>query len=1842
MKKSLFAVFILVIVMSSCGKLGKKNDTLVINKAFDQYITAFTSGVISSHDALQVVFKPDFAATINKSNTKDIFSFSPSIKGTTEWIDDIKLVFKPDKPMSSATSYTGKMNLGKLAKVDKSLSSFPISFMTLTKAFSVNIDPLVCELPSGDSYSLEGDVLTSDIIENKDIESFFSFNLGGKNLQAQWSHGNNNHTFTLTNITRTDKDQKLEINWNGNAAGVKEKGEKTIEVPAKGRFFITGVEVNAGENIIIAFSNLLDPSKEINGLVTLSDDDMYFDISTSVSNNIITIVPNAVSNGDSHLEVQPSITDINGNKLGSTYSETVTYNIEKPGIKAAKTGVITPSSGEISFPFMAANLNAVDITIIKIFENNLPWFLKQYSLGESSAYSSVFEFGRPIYRGKVELNYDVASNPNKYNYFYINLSDYINVEPGILYRVELSMKPSYSLYPCEEDNGELASYERQLNEINRDIDWEGENYYYNTSEYNLYYSFGYNWRDRENPCKVSYYDPSKKLISNILVSDIGMMAKYGSDNSLSVFVTDLLTAKPVPGASIEVYDYQQQLIGNVVTDKQGVAHITCARKPRLAIAKSGNNRNYLSLKDGESLSMSSFDVSGETPVNGIRAFLYTERDVRRPGDTIHLGVIAREFNSTLPENHPVTFELYSPLGQRVDEQTSKLNKEGFVVFTTTTSSNAVTGNYSAKVRIGGATFSKTIKVETVKPNRLKINLTFPSETLGGKNKTIKGTLKTSWLNGSSASGLKSTVEMSFRPITTTFNGYNQYVFDDPVAASYWSSTTKVLDATVDANGQASFSFTPTSDLGAPGMLSAYFLSKVYEKGGDASVSSTSVKYAPYSSFVGINLPSLKSNDRILYTDRDNEVKIATVDKDGKSVDEDVEVIVYKLDYRWWWESGDEYLGAFVSGYREKIAYRDKVKTKGGQATISFNIPKKDWGRYLIRATASSGHSSGKIVLIDWPYEYGIKQGGNDAATMLQINADKEKYNVGEEISLNFPSPGNGMAIITLEGNSSIHDIIEVPTSEGTTTVKLNATATMAPNIYAYVTLLQPYSQTVNDAPIRLYGVIPISVEDKNSRLQPTITMDDNIRPLQPVEIKVNEANKKKMTYTLAVVDEGLLDLTGFKTPDPWTWYYGRQSLGVKTWDLYDNVLGAFGGTISKAFSVGGDEGVVDVTKNMEQRFQAVVKFIGPFTIEAGKTGKHTITLPQYTGSVRVMVVAAGENGQYGNADKQVSVTQPLMILPTAPRVLTPGDEVAIPISVFVNSKSISNVTITASSNDLVSFTTKEENIAVNGETEKDAELHLKVAEKTGMAKITITAKGGAETTSYDLNIEVRSPNPPERRSTTFTVEAGKSYNTTLTPFGIANTSKASVEMFTLPSVNLMNRLSGLTSYPHGCTEQITSAAFPQIYLPSIMGSSLKNTADIKNNVQEALRLLNSRQLGNGSLPLWPGTSYPDDWVTSYAGHFALEAQKAGYSVANTFLNKWKIYQKNQAASWRYQAQYRYTANDQAYRLFTLALAGAADKGAMNRMREIKDLPQLSRWLLAAAYATIGRQEVAMELIDVNNVATDKDLVSYYYGSELRDKEIIAYAMTLIGNNTEAMTLMKEIAERFNSEEWFSTQTTAWGLFTYTTMLKKMGGENGSAKVNYSLNGNSEEIALSGGVIKEFTPNNGDKLAISNTGSSTIFVTITEEGVSSTNDVSERESNINMNVRYVDMDMKTINVSSLSQGTEFMMVVEVANNTIKTFNNMALTQMVPAGWEIENTRLFEGTLPIKESGYDYRDYRDDKIMTYFSLGKGEKKTFVVKLTASYKGTYYLPAVVCEHMYDNSVYSRKAGKNVNITE
>jgi len=795
-----------------------------------------------------------------------------------------------------------------------------------------------------------------------------------------------------------------------------------------------------------------------------------------------------------------------------------------------------------------------------------------------------------------------------------------------------------------------------------------------------------------------------------------------------------------------------------------------------------------------------------------------------------------------------------PSGKLTYKKVLTQGVNNFYRFTVPTATEDKTGNWNATVSVGGARFYKSLKVETVKPNRLKIKFDFEDEVLSNKN-PLNANLNVQWLHGAPAKNIRAEVKANFTSSYTSFEKYPKYVFNDP-SRRFSSQEIVVFDGELDQEGKAPVNKELNIGTNAPGMLNVSFLTRAFEQGGDFSIDAFSKKYSPYESYIGLRSPKSKAYGSY-YTDEDTTFDIVVVDENGKPVQRNgVEIRVYQVKWRWWWSSSYENLSSYASNNYHRPFITKKVNTNNkGEASFTVKVPDEDRGRYLIRVyDPESGHATGRTTYFYKNWWKSDWSADKDAASMLVFSTDKEKYNVGETATVTFPSGSEGRALLSIENGTEVLETKWVKTQKGETKATIPITKEMAPNVFINISLLQPHDVTGNDLPLRLYGVIPILVEDANTRLEPEISMPDVLQPEQKVTIKVSEKSDKAMTYTVALVDDGLLDLTRFKTPNAWDDFYAREALGVKTWDIFDYVIGAYGGSIEQVFSIGGGDGSGDGKKKKANRFKPVVKYLGPFKLKKGETKSHTITMPNYVGSVRTMVVAGdATKAAYGNAQKTTPVKKPLMVLATLPRKLSPGEKVSLPISVFAMEDKVKNVNISLKLSDGISVVgEKTQNISFARPDEKMVFFDLDVSKAKGINTVQVIASGNGEKSTYEVEIDVVNPNPVTTKFKDVVLEANATQNISFDTFGVVGTNAAQVEFSTLPPMDFTRRMEYLIQYPHGCVEQTTSSVFPQLFLADVFDLTYEKKQKMDKNVKKGINRLAHFQQPNGGMSYWIG------------------------------------------------------------------------------------------------------------------------------------------------------------------------------------------------------------------------------------------------------------------------------------------------------------------------------------------------------------------------------------------------------
>ena len=1852
----LFLLIMMTVGLYSCTRTQKD---IIPSADYAPYVNAYTGGVISQNSTIRIELTHDQPMVdMNNELKSNPFSFSPSLKGKAYWVSNNTIEFVPEEgALKPGTLYEGTFRLGDFIEVDKKLKEFNFSFRVQERNFTLQLESLPITATRPNEINIKGEIRFSDVVKKEEVEKMLTASDGKKSYPVEVT-ATDNHTrylFSIRQIPREADDYPLTITANGNAAGIDRKQSEEVLIPAKDCFrFMSAERIDQPENgIEIVFSAPLSTTQDLKGLIEIPE------ISSSIfqiSENRVFIYFEANTQNKLTLNIHEGVKDCQGKALGTSHTISFSEVSLKPQVEMSTTAAILPDSKSLIIPFRAVNLYAVDLSVIRIFENNVLMFMQTNSLASAN---ELRRSGRLVYKKTLWLAKDASKDIHHWGDYSIDLAGLIHQEPGAIYRVILSFRQEYSAYPCGGgENQDMkftdSSTSDGLTKVSGSVLSEEDEAIWNTPEAYYYYNGGtmdwsvYRWTERDNPCHPSYYmDSDRAAACNVFASNLGMIVKRNSLNKLWIAVSNILDTKPIGKAQVTAYNFQLQPIGKGETNGEGFVEITPNGVPFIIVAESDKQKAYVRVVDGEEQSVSRFDVGGKDIQKGLKGFIYGERGVWRPGDTLHISFILEDREKRIPDKHPVALEIYNPRGQFYTKMISTQGMNGFYTFDVPTQATDPTGLWNAYIKVGGTTFHKGLRIETIKPNRLKINLALP-KVLQATDKNFYAPLTSTWLTGATASKLKAKVEMSLSKVNTQFKNYGQYIFNNP-ATDFTTIKTDIFDGTLDAEGKANVMLKVPTATEAPGMLNATFTTRVFEPGGDASIYTQTIPFSPFTSYVGINLNQPKG--KYIETDKDHVFDIVTVNTQGQLVNSsNLEYKIYRIGWSWWWENSGESFGTYINNSSITPVASGNLQTRGGKASFKFRIDYPSWGRYLVYVKdKESGHATGGTVYVDWP-EWRGRSSKTDPSgiKMLAFSLNKDSYEIGETATAIIPAAAGGRALVSIENGSTVlrQEWIEV-SNGGDTKYTFKITPEMTPNVYLHISLLQPHAQTVNDLPIRMYGVVPVFVTNSQTVLQPQIQMPEVLRPETNFNVTVSEKTGKPMTYTLAIVDDGLLDLTNFKTPDPWNDFYSREALGIRTWDMYDNVLGASAGSYSSLFSTGGDATLkpADAKAN---RFKPVVKFIGPFYLGKGKSQTHTLKLPMYVGSVRAMVVA-GQEGAYGNAEKTAFVRTPLMMLSTLPRVLSIQEEITVPVNIFAMENQVKNVTVSlqASGGGVQIVGANQQSLKFSQPGDQLVFFTLKTGSKTGKATIHLTANGGGQQTKETIEIEVRNPNPIVTLRNSQWAEAGQSKELSYNLSSSSANNQIELEVSRIPSVDISRRFDFLYNYQHHCTEQLTSKALPLLFVGQFKTIDKIEAEKIKTNLQEAIRQIYGRQLPNGGFVYWPGNAVADEWISSYAGMLLTLAQEKGYAVHSNVLNKWKRFQRAAAQNWRMPQdasgwQQWQSELQQAFRLYTLALAGAPEYGAMNRMKEQAGLSIQAKWRLAATYALTGKMKPAEELVyNAETTVSPYSSMNQIYGSSDRDEAMILETLILMNRERDALQQAKVVSKNLSQEEWFSTQSTAFALMAMGRLAEKL---SGTLDFVWTWNDKQQPAVKSAKAVFEkeiaTTPKSG-MIAVKNQGKGALSVDLITRTQLLNDTLPAISDNLRMDIRYANLNGTPISVNDIIQGTDFMAITSISNiSGTSDYTNLALTHIIPSGWEIYNERM---VAPETESGaadgsgksvskYNYLDIRDDRVLTYFNLRRGETKVFTVRLQATYAGNFILPAVQCEAMSDLNVQAR----------
>ena len=1831
----IFFLSVSILIISCKSEIDKKRGySLETAKMVSQAPPA----IIASDQNITVIFVADMVkkSQVGVNLKKDVFSFSPSIDGITVWQDQRTLIFNPNENLSLRSKYTGTLNLNALFPEykDKNLEDLPIAFEVAGREIEKFDSDLKLKMENDPKFLfLEGKVTFTEPVDFSRVEKSSSLYLENKRLVIKWSEGENKkqYNFITDAFARTKESQSLKFKIKKELLEISYDMEKTIKIPSLIDLTVTDIirgEEGTQPDLKIEFSDELNNEQDIRGFISIKPD---LDIKLNKMGNTI-LVSAAFDFGETYtLTIKPGIRSRWATTLTKEFSEEIQFDDMLPEMKFTNAGVFLPSNNKKKIAFLTVNVRKVKLTVQKVFESNLGQFLQMESLDGSADRRD--EFSYQINRVGIEVakqDLNIGEKKNEWLQHEIDLHRLIPEGEKGLFLIEIGFNREDMIYDTSEEN---MRYRRR---------GRGDYDYYNDPS-----SGGYIWRHG-------------RIYKPIIISDIGLIYKKGSSEH-HVYATNLLNTAPLSGVHVRLITYQHQLIAENYTDGEGIAVFPNIKENVFYVEAEKDGQRSVVTPNEMGWNLSTFDTGGDAEAEtGVRAFIYADRGVHRPGDTVYLSAIVRNEDDTFPKDHPVSLEVKNPKNQIIFQQTNRKGTDGFYTFHVTTDANDLTGNYTAILTAGSKKFYHTLHIETVVPERLKINLETPKQNLFYTDKTLEVKMNSIYLFGNPAASLDAEITVSLSSVEKSFKKYSDYIFSDQTSR-FERITSSIFKGQLDAQGNVTRHWTLPDFSNVPGAIRAIIKGEVWEKGGRSSKNQISVNIDPYPNYVGIKRPKVKWG--YLQTGQEYEAPVILLSPEGREVaGRTLQYRIYRSRYYWWWEydSRDEYRLRYKKDRNTQIV--DKGTIVSGTTPVLLKFKPEERGEYLIEVqeNGKGGHTAAFFI---HAYAWGQSPAMGKDAGILAIKTDKEKYNPGDKAIISFPTPQNSTILFTIEQGNKVFESkwYESGKEEYEKSIEILVTKEMLPNVYASVAVIQAHDQTANDRPIRMYGIVPINVEEASTHQELQIKMPDELNPEKEFEVEIQTSDKRETQLTVAVVDEGLLSLTQFKTPDPWKAFFKKQRLGVTTYDLFSHVIGVNKGDIFKTFSIGGglaeaeDYREDQLDQQKAKRFKAVVMFEGPVMTDSKGRVKVKFKMPNYIGAVRVMVVCANKN-QYGHAEKIVPVKTDLMVMPTLPRIIGPNDKIKLPVTVFALIDNIGDVQIHLQlEGPLTNIGEITRQLSFTKAGEHDVQFDVVAKAAVGVAKVKIEAISSKMTAKYETEISVRSSSPRISETLSETVEKGDQIKITVPNKGLEGSNRAIISIQRRPNLKLTRRLYWLIRYPYGCIEQTVSSVFPQLYLPEFIPNEWGAKRDISRNINAAIDRLKRFQLSSGGFAYWPGGRDASEWGTSYAGHFLIEAKKLGYNVPDDMYNNWLRFQKAKVS------RSKYSIMAQVYLNYTLALAGESRIGGMNLLREneFKKMSDTHKWLLAAGYQLSGAQSAAAQVLAAAGLnVTEYQEFANTYGSTLRDKSIILEQLIIFERWNEANKLAEEIATVLSSNTWYSTQTTAFMLMALGKYFKAIEAEEGEKPnmVGTIILPNGKEIDFETGDINyqiDIEEDFGKEVQVRLDNKSTVkraFAIVDWSGLPLEYLGEDEEQNLKLSVEWLDEDGMKIDPTDVRQGQTFWghFRVNKLPGYRSNIEEIALVQILPSGWEIDNTRLSGEARSAWMRKWqigreEYLDIRDDRIMWFFDLpAYGDGYDFVVKINTVTAGEFTLPPTLVEAMYNNSYRAIKAGKKIIVRE
>ncbi|MBI3257895.1 MAG: alpha-2-macroglobulin family protein [Ignavibacteriae bacterium] len=1701
-------------------------------------------------------------------DTTAYIKFSPAVKGKFKWNSSSELIFSPSKGFKPSTDYKGELTEAILLHVDKKLKltdEKEFGFHTPYLKFIDATSFWAKSTKNPSQVALQLRLNFTEFINPQNLASLLHIQLDGKNAAFELPSEtvNNSVQVNIENIPFGTGSLPVKITVDKGLHCVesdfitKEAFEVNFDTPSRDKIQI--IQVTTGFE---------DEKQKIEILTTQSVENTevqpLVSINPSVKFTAETMEYGMVLKGDFkigttyELTVSGKLKGIVGGEMKQDYKQYVQFGEMKPALTfTSRKAIYLTSKGDRNVGLKITNIPRVRVVITKIYENNILAFLR-----EGGGY---YEEGY----GEYEEEYN--------NYGWIQTSNFGDEVVNKIIETKSLQK----------ENG------RSLLNLNFD----------DKTMFKGIYLVKVTSDDEE-------YLNATKVVA---ISDIGLIAK-STDEEIVVFANSILSATPLSGVNVQLVSSNNQFVYKATTGADGLARFPNIKQKapgfhiEMLTAQMDKDYTYLHLYKTK-VETSRYDVGGEREnPSGYQAFIYGDRNIYRPGETIRVSSIVRTMTWEPVVNIPVKLKLLMPNGKEYKNAKFILDEQGAFETAIPLPPTVVTGSYTAELYSANDILlnSTIISVEEFMPDRISVAARSDKHEYHLNDK-VTISVQAMNLFGPPASGRNYQMEYSLTRKQFIAKNFKDYSFSIQTKNEIQFQKELREDKT-DKDGKGSQAFAIGQEYENLGILAGKVFTTVFDETGRPVNRLTTFDVSTQSSFFGI-----KSFDDYVGVRKNMAIPLIAVDKNGNTQNNiQAKVQIIKFNWQNVIEKDNDYYRN-VSQKQEQILIERTMTLNGTSSSMSF-MPTIS-GEYEVRIMkpGASAYVAQKFYAYGWGYTQSSSFEVNKEG-QINIEADKEKYGIGEKASILFKTPFAGKLLVTVERNK-VFEHFYLETDKKSAMLTLPIKEEYLPNIYITATLFKPIDDGTMPLTVAT-GFHPIIVEKPSSRIPVTISVAEKSRSntKQTITVRTGEPN---VHLTIAVVDEGILQLKNFKTPDPHGFFYAKRALEVNSHNLYPFLFPEYS---RKKSSTAGDG--YDLSKRVNPFTSKRVNLIALWSgiiKTSGSQATYTIDIPQFSGDLRVMAVCY-KNKSLGSAEKHIKVADPIVVSSALPRFASPGDTLTIPVTLTNTTAKATNATAKLSiSGAMYVLGNFQQSVNIPANSEANATFRAVAKQEVGLADATVSVQALGETFTEKTSMSVRPIAGLLKTSGDGVVNAGQIQTVNINAAYIPSSMDAKLIVSRSPLVQFTKNLTYLVQYPYGCVEQTVSSAFPQIYYfdlaKSVQDRNMQGT-NPAYNVQQAITKLGSMQVYNGGFSYWQGGNEASWWGTVYAVHFLWEAKKAGFEVPSSTIDKAASY-LSQEVKTRKTVQYYYRLNggatvqsrpiiprEVAYNLFVLSLVGRPDISTMNYCKSnLSQMTNDSRYLLAAAFMLNGDQASYKGILPKSSFSNEQSIPEFdgSFGSYIRDEGISLNTLLEVDSDNKQIPVMaRHLSEGMKNQRYLSTQENVFALLAFGKIAKRSIAANATA----TISAGGKTIGSAGENAFVTTKDIAGKQVTISASNGTMYYFWSLEGLSMDGKFVQEDNFLKVRKVFLNRDGKPISGTNFKQNDLIVVKIMLSTTQNTTVNNVVITDMLPAGLEIENPRV--GAVPelswIKNNtSPQHLDIRDDRI-NIFTSASGDEKAY----------------------------------------